>query len=108
LESFLNLYVGNLPFSTTEEELKDLFAQFGTVSSSKIIIDRETGKSRGFGFVELSDNSGRTAIAELNGTEYNDKVLTVNEAREKKQGFGGGGSGNRGGGNDRNRSRRSW
>ena len=102
LEFFLNLYVGNLPFSTTEDELKEIFAPYGTINTVKIITDRETGRSRGFGFIEMSDNSGRKAIAELNGAEFNDKVLTVNEAREKKKGFGGGG------GNNRDRNRRSW
>lgn len=80
----MNIYVGNLPFSATEEDLKEVFSSFGTVVSAKVIMDRETGRSRGFGFVELGDNSARKAISELNGAEYDGKVLTVNEAREKK------------------------
>jgi RNA recognition motif-containing protein len=80
----LNIYVGNLPFSATEDDLKEVFSSFGTVVSAKVIMDRETGRSRGFGFVELGDNSARKAISELNGAEYDGKVLTVNEAREKK------------------------
>lgn len=98
----MNIYVGNIPFSTTDDELKDIFAEYGEVHSAKIISDRETGRSRGFGFVEMSENIGRKAISELDGSQYEGKQLTVNEARPKKQGFGGGG-----GGNDRNR-RRSW
>ncbi len=80
----MNIYVGNLPFSATEDDLKEVFSSFGTVVSAKVIMDRETGRSRGFGFVELGDNSARKAISELNGAEYDGKVLTVNEAREKK------------------------
>ncbi len=98
----MNIYVGNLPYATTEQELNEIFSEYGEVSSAKIIIDRETGRSKGFGFVEMSDNEAAKAIEELHGAEYNGKQLTVNEAREKKEGFGGGGGGrsgnNRGGG----------
>jgi RNA recognition motif-containing protein len=105
----LNLYVGNLPFSTTEDELKEIFSEYGTINSLKIITDRETGKSRGFGFVDISDNSGRKAISELNGAEYDNKVLTVNEARDKKEGFGGNTrSSSPRNGNSTNRYSRSW
>ena len=80
----MNIYVGNLPFATTEEELKDIFSEFGEVDSAKIIMDRETGRSKGFGFVEMSDNSAKKAIADLDGTEVNGKNITVNEAKPKK------------------------
>lgn len=102
----MNVYIGNLPFSASESDLNEIFAKYGEVSSSKIILDRETGRSRGFGFVEMSDSAARKAIEELNGAELDGKQLTVNEAQPKKTGFGGnsGGGGNRGG-NDR---RRSW
>ncbi|SDN28526.1 RNA recognition motif domain-containing protein [Desulfonauticus submarinus] len=77
-----NLYVGNLPWRTTEQELFDLFAQYGEVSSVKIITDRETGRSRGFGFVEMS-SGGDEALA-LDGTEFGGRNLKVNHARPKK------------------------
>lgn len=94
----MNIYVGNLPFGATDANLKELFSEYGEVISTKIILDRETNRSRGFGFVEMSENAGRKAISALNGTEFEGKEITVNEAREKRQNFGGG---------DRNR-RRSW
>ena len=92
-----NLYVGNLSFQTTADELRELFSQFGTVTSAQVVMDRETGRSRGFGFVEMSDG-GEQAINELNGREYGGRNLTVNEARprEERRG-GGGGGGGRGG-----------
>lgn len=79
----MNIYVGNLPFSATEEELKEIFTQYGQVHSAKVIMDRESGRSKGFGFVEMSENVGRKAIEELNEAEYDGKQLTVNEARPK-------------------------
>jgi RNA recognition motif-containing protein len=79
----MNIYVGNIPFSTTESELRDIFTEYGEVHTVKIITDRETGRSRGFGFVEMSENIARKAIAELNGSEYEGKQLTVNEAKPK-------------------------
>jgi cold-inducible RNA-binding protein len=100
----MNIYVGNLPFSTTEDELREIFTEYGEVQTVKIILDRETGKPRGFGFVDMSENAARKAISELNGADYNGKQLTVNEAMQKKQGFGGGDR-NRGGGGG---GRRSW
>jgi len=103
----VNIYVGNLPFSTTDQDLKDIFAEYGEVISAKIILDRETSRSRGFGFVEMSESAARKAIAELKGAELEGKQLTINEAMEKRQGFGGGGGGNRGGGGG-DRNRRSW
>ncbi|MDX2036434.1 MAG: RNA-binding protein, partial [Isosphaeraceae bacterium] len=93
------LYVGNLTYDTTEDNLVELFSEFGEVLSAQIIIDRETNRSRGFGFVEMS--SGAEAAAEaLNGQDYNGRNLTVNEARppERREGGGGGGRGGYGGG----------
>ena len=99
----MKLYVGNLAFQTTSEELQQLFSQSGTVESATIVEDRDTGRSRGFGFVEMSSKAeGEAAIAQFNGTDLNGRNLTVNEARPRENragggGFGGGG-GNRGGG----------
>lgn len=106
------LYVGNLPFSTTEQALTDTFGEFGTVDSVKIITDRDTGRSKGFGFVEMStDDEAQNAISKLNGTPFEGRNMTVNEAkpmapRENRGGggFGGGGGGGgwgRGGGGGR-------
>ena len=83
------IYIGNLPFTTTSETLSEVFARFGSVDSSKIIVDRETGRSKGFGFVEMSDGSAAdSAISQLHGSEFNGRALTVNEARpqEKREG----------------------
>lgn len=77
------LYVGNLPYSTSESELQEMFGQHGEVLSVKLIIDRETGRSRGFGFVEMADDEADKAISALNGTEFGDRSLRVNEARER-------------------------
>jgi RNA recognition motif-containing protein len=96
-----NIYVGNLSFQTTEDELRDLFAAYGAVDQVNIITDRVTGRPRGFAFVEMSDQSAaRAAIDALNGTEIGGRALTVNEARPKAErgGGGGGGGGRRGGG----------
>lgn len=98
------LYVGNLPFSTTEQALTDTFSEFGTVDSVKIITDRDTGRSKGFGFVEMStDDEAQQAISKLNGTSFEGRNMTVNEAkpmapRENRGGGGGGGFGGGGGG----------
>ncbi len=81
------LYVGNLPFNATEEQVSELFSQVGEVSSVKIITDRETGKSRGFCFVEMEN--GEAAISELNGRELGGRKITVSEAREREQRSGG-------------------
>lgn len=97
----INIYVGNLPFSTTDTELEDLFSQFGTISRAAVITDRETGRSRGFGFVEMeNDEEGRKAVAEMNEADFNGRQLTVNEARPRapRPGGGGGGGGYSGGG----------
>src|SRR5436305_5940576 len=95
-----NLYVGNLPFTTTEQELTDLFGQYGTVTKAQVIMDRETGRSRGFGFVEMSSGADE-AVQAMNGAEYQGRRLTVNEAKpreERPRGGGGGGYGGGGGG----------
>jgi RNA recognition motif-containing protein len=90
----VNIYVGNLPFSTTEQDLRDMFSQHGKVERASIIIDRETGRSRGFGFVEMSDdNEARAAIAATNGQNMGGRPLKVNEAQPKEQRGGGGGGG---------------
>ena len=78
------LYVGNLPYQTTEAELKELFEEYGEVNSAKIITDRETGRSRGFGFVEISEENAQKAIDSLNGANFGGRNLKVNEARERK------------------------
>jgi RNA recognition motif-containing protein len=96
----MKLYVGNLAFQTSSEDLQQLFAQAGTVESASVVEDRETGRSRGFGFVEMSSNEeGQKAIEQFNGKEVNGRSLNVNEAkpREDRGGRGGGGGGGRGG-----------
>jgi RNA recognition motif-containing protein len=96
------LYVGNLSFNTSNEDLQDLFGQAGTVESVNIVEDRDTGRSRGFGFVEMSSKEEATAaIEQLNGKEIDGRSLTVNEARPREERSGGGGGGNRGGGGGR-------
>ena len=109
----MKLYVGNLAFQTSSSDLQQLFGQAGTVESASVIEDRDTGRSRGFGFVEMSSKEeGEAAISQFNGKEFNGRNLTVNEARPREdrgnrggggggRGFGGGGGGrggNRGGG----------
>ncbi len=106
----MKLYVGNLSFQTSTDELKEMFAKIGTVESVTIVEDRDTGRSRGFGFVEMaSREEGQKAIAELNGKEMNGRPMTVNEAKQKEErgrggprgGSGGGGRGGYGGGGGR-------
>lgn len=95
------LYVGNLSYSVNNSELESLFAPHGTVESANVIMDRETGRSKGFGFVEMgSDQQAQAAIAALHGKEISGRNLTVNEARPREEGggFGGGKRGNFGGG----------
>jgi RNA recognition motif-containing protein len=102
------IYVGNLSYGVKDSDLQDLFAEFGTVDTAQVIMDRDTGRSKGFGFVEMStDQEARAAIAALNGKEVDGRNLTVNEARPKEEGGGrgkgggggyGGGGGGRGGG----------
>lgn len=94
------MYVSNLSFHTTDEGLRDLFSPFGEVSSSKIIIDRQSGRSRGFGFVEMPDDgSAEKAMQELNGRDIDGRALSVTEARPKEQ---------RSGGSSFSRNKRSW
>jgi RNA recognition motif-containing protein len=96
------LYVGNLSFNTTEQDLEAKFGEFGTVQSASLIEDRETGRSRGFGFVEMSSaEEAQAAIASLDGQDMDGRNLKVNEAkpREDRGGFGGGGGGGSRGGN---------
>jgi len=96
----MKLYVGNLSFDTSEQDLKTLFGECGTVASTNIIEDRETGRSRGFAFVEMSSkDEGQKAIAQLHGKEISGRELKVNEAKpQENRGGGGGGRGNFGGG----------
>jgi RNA recognition motif-containing protein len=92
------LYVGNLPYSVGDSDLQRLFEAHGSVVSAQVIMDRDTGRSKGFGFVEMgSDSEAQAAIADLNGKEVEGRSLTVNEARPKPDGGGGGGRGGRGG-----------
>ncbi len=109
------LYVGNLPFGVADEDLRQAFGQFGDVVSARVITDRETGRSRGFGFVELS-SGGDVAVNEMNGADMQGRKLVVNEARERERtgggggggggGYGGGGGGRSGGGGGRDRGDR--
>ncbi len=104
----MNLYVGNLPWSVTDQDLENMFREFGDVQSAKVLMDRETGRSRGFGFVEMSDESGREAIEKMNNSDIEGRQLVVNEARPREDrprsgggGYGGGGGGYGGGGGGR-------
>ena len=99
----MNIYVGNLSFDATEEDLKDSFGNYGEVSTARIITDRETGRSRGFGFVEMSKSAeAEAAIQGLNGKDLKGRALTVNEAKPREQSGGQGGrSGGQGGSYDR-------
>jgi RNA recognition motif-containing protein len=96
------LYVGNLAYSVRDDDLQQAFAQFGTVSSAKVMMDRDTGRSKGFGFVEMgSDAEAQSAINGMNGQALDGRALVVNEARPREErpgGFGGGGGGRSGGG----------
>ena len=100
-----NLYVGNLSFDTTAADLETAFGQYGTVTRAQVMTDRETGRSRGFGFVEMADGAD-DAIAKMNGVEFQGRTLTVNEARPREErprsggggGYGGGGGRSGGGG----------
>jgi RNA recognition motif-containing protein len=98
----MKLYVGNLAFSTSSQDLQELFGQAGTVESANVIEDRDTGRSRGFGFVEMaSKEEGEAAIAQFNGKEVNGRALNVNEAKPRENRGGGGGRGGFGGGGGR-------
>jgi RNA recognition motif-containing protein len=93
------LYVGNLAFGVTSDDLQEHFAQAGTVESAKVVEDRDTGRSRGFGFVEMaSSEEAMAAIEQFNGQDLDGRNLVVNEARPREEGGGGGGRGGRGGG----------
>jgi len=95
----MKLYVGNLAFTTSSQDLQELFAQAGTVESASVVEDRDTGRSRGFGFVEMSSKEeGEAAIAQFNGKEVNGRALNVNEAKPRENRGGGGGRGGFGGG----------
>jgi RNA recognition motif-containing protein len=104
------LYVGNLSYTTHDEDLREAFSKIGEVLSVTLITDQATGRSKGFGFVEMSDEDADKAISSLNGTTFMERTITVNEARPKtergRSGFGGG-KGNRGGGFGGGRNR-SW
>ena len=114
----MNIYVGNLPFSTTEDDLRQAFGKYGTVGEVNLIRDQFSGRLRGFGFVEMSDSTqGNAAIEALNGTDLGGRSITVNEARPRAERGGGGGDrggrpggggrgGNRGGDRDRDRGGR--
>ncbi len=99
----MNLYVGNMPYSMTEAELKETFGAHGAVASARLVMDRETGRAKGFAFVEMpDDNEAKAAIAAINGTKIGGRELVVNEARPREErprtGGGGFGGGNRRGG----------
>ena len=97
-----NIYVGNLPFSVTEEDIRELFERHGTVESVSLITDRDTGRAKGFGFVEMDEAGAAKAMQALDGQEFGGRDLRVNEARERRTGGGGGGSrGGYGGGRSR-------
>lgn len=103
----MNIFVGSLPYKVDEQELKQVFEQFGEVTSAKLITDKETGRSKGFGFVEMSDDAdAQKAIDDLNGSELYGRSIAVKEAEERKPRSdfrGGGGGGQRGGGGGYNR-----
>jgi len=95
----MNIYAGNLSYRMSDQELKELFEQFGAVTKASIIEDRETGRSKGFGFVEMEDDAaGNAAIEKLNGADVDGRNLKVNEARPREERPRGGGGGYRGGG----------
>lgn len=101
----MNIYVSNIPYQTTEEEMRNAFAAFGNVSSARIIIDKMSGKSRGFGFVEMaSEDEARSALEGMNGAELSGRKINAREARPREEGHGGGnqGNGSNGGGGGNN------
>jgi RNA recognition motif-containing protein len=104
----MNIYVGNISFNASEDDIRDIFGEYGQVDSVKIILDHDTGRSRGFGFVEMAnDDEGRAAVESLNGYDLEGRELKVNEARPRERrnnfggGYGGGGRGGYGGGGGR-------
>lgn len=107
------IYVGNLSFHATEDQVRDLFSEFGTIESLAMINDRDTGRFRGFAFVEMEDSAANAAINALNGKDVDGRELTVNEARPREERPSGGGGYRGGGGNRRsdyggNRNRNNW
>ncbi|WP_431210281.1 RNA recognition motif domain-containing protein [Puia sp. P3] len=100
------MYVSNLGFQVTEQELKSMFSKYGEVTSAKVITDRETGRSRGFAFVEMPDPAAETAMKELNGTQVDGRAISVTVARPKSDNGGGGGSFRGGGDRGGNRGNR--
>lgn len=88
-----NIYVGNIPYTMREEQLADLFRQYGDVKTAKVVIDKASGRSKGFGFVEMDDSAATEAINALNGSEVDGRALRVSEARPREEGMGGGGGG---------------
>lgn len=98
------IYVGNLSFGATEQQVRDLFSEYGEIESLAMINDRDTGRFRGFAFVEMEDAAAKAAIEALNGLEVDGRVLNINEARPKEDRYSGGGGYN----NNRNRNRNSW
>jgi RNA recognition motif-containing protein len=86
----MKIYVGNLPWSVADADLEEMFAKIGPVQSAQVVTDRDTGRSRGFGFVEMDQQDGNRAIAELNGHEVDSRALRVNEAQSKQRSGGGG------------------
>ena len=99
----MKLYVGNMNFRTTEESLEQLFSNYGEVQEVAVITDRDTGRPRGFAFVTMDDEGGKQAIEEVNGTEFEGRTLTVNEAKPRENRGGGGGGRGGGGGGGRGR-----
>ena len=102
------LYVGNLTYGVTDGDLQQMFAPHGAVQSAQVIMDRDTGRSKGFGFVEMDDNGFAAAIQALNGYQMDGRALMVNEAQDKPRRDGGGGGGDRGGRSGGGRGGRSW
>ena len=92
-----SIYVGNLPYSANEAEIRELFEQYGPVNAVRLITDRDTGRARGFGFVEMEEPGAAAAIAALNGADMGGRSLRINEAQPREEGGAGGGGGGRGG-----------
>jgi len=91
-----SIYVGNLPYDATEDDIRTLFEQYGKIDSVKLVMDRDTGRPRGFGFVEMPDDAADTAVQALDGKDFNGRGLRVNEARRREHGGRGPGHGRRG------------
>jgi RNA recognition motif-containing protein len=98
MKTTMNIFVGNLPFTVTETELRELFEEYGTLETIKLITDRESGRSRGFGFIEMDNADADAAIKALNGKELKGRSIKVNQAQPRKTGFSRGGGGGGGGG----------